>query len=151
MTVEIDVLDTRARALARPQALRDEDLEGIDFAVFVIAGERYALDVQRIVAIDPLVHLTPLPGASPHVLGLTVFRGEPLLVIDLARFLELPRPGVTDLSRLIVVGDLGGSAGGTLGIAADAVVAVGRTLPDATTILDASALLADARLFIDEL
>lgn len=147
----IDVLDARARALARPHALRSEDLEGTEFAVFVIAGERYAIDVQRIVAIDPLVHFAPLPGAPPYVLGLTVFRGEPLLVIDLGRFLEIPRPGVTDLSRLIVLGDLGISAVGTLGIAADVAVAVERTLPDATTILDASALLADARLFIDEL
>ena len=59
--------------------------------VFVLGSERYALDAEHLVEIVPVAGCTPVPGAPPHLLGVTNLRGEVRSVVDLGRLLELPQ------------------------------------------------------------
>ena len=68
-----------------------------------VAGEQYAMPVERVVEVVPYAGVTPVPGAPDAVLGLHNLRGEILTVIDPAPALGLRDRGRP--SRLIVVGD----------------------------------------------
>jgi purine-binding chemotaxis protein CheW len=117
----------------------------------------------------PLKSLTPIPGAPAFVLGLTNLRGEILSIVDLHAFFELPNPGLTDRSRVIVLR----SPKMEFGILADAVMGTRRigvdelqpALPTMTGIredylkgvtgerlivLDASRLLASPAVVVNE-
>lgn len=99
-----EVLEERARALARPvnPAPAGETLELVTFA---LANEVYALESRYVVAVFPLADLAPLPGAEAPVFGVTAWRGELLTVLDLRRVLGVSVADLTDLSRVIVVGE----------------------------------------------
>jgi purine-binding chemotaxis protein CheW len=117
-----------------------------------------------------LVDFTQVPGAPEFVLGVTNLRGDVLAIVDLRKFFRVADRGVTDLSRVLVLGT--GEA--ELGILADAVesidqlpVAEALTAPaavtgtssnvflrgvtrDALIVLDGDALLSNEGLFVDQ-
>ncbi|ARU87728.1 chemotaxis protein CheW [Pseudomonas sp. M30-35] len=71
--------------------------------LFSLGDDRYALDVHAISVVLPLQQLKQIPDAPKWVSGLFVFRGEPLLVIDLSH-LALSKPAQKRAStRLVVV------------------------------------------------
>ena len=97
------VLEARAVALARP-ATSEPETDAFQVVWFDLAGETYALDATYVWEVFPLATLSLLPGAKPPVFGVTVWRGALLTILDLRQVLGLQGTGLTDLSRVIVLG-----------------------------------------------
>jgi len=137
--------------------------------VFTLANERYGLPTPYAQEVVRQADYTPVPGAPDFLAGVLNLRGDILAVFDLRPFLGVAGGGGTGLSRVLVAG----GARAEFGILADAVEGVtavradevleppgavagpGRqylrgVTPDALIVLDGAALLADARLFIDQ-
>lgn len=72
------------------------------FLLFEVGRDRYALDVERIIEVLPLVTLRGLPQSSPGVAGIFVYRGTPVPAIDLSE-LALGRPAADLVSTRIVL------------------------------------------------
>lgn len=96
-------LEARARALAEPTHSEPEG-DRFDAVLFRLGGETYALEAGLVWEVFPLVALSPLPGADPPVFGVTAWRGSLLTLLDLREVLGLPAAGLTDLSRVILLG-----------------------------------------------
>ena len=56
--------------------------------LFEIANGRYALDINRIIEVVPLVNLKKIPITSDYVSGLMNYRGEGIPVIDLCQLVD---------------------------------------------------------------
>jgi purine-binding chemotaxis protein CheW len=93
-----------------------------------VAGEQYALPVERVLEVSELGTLTPVPGSSPQIIGVCNLRGNVVPVMALASMLGL----VAQESDRIVVAELGERRAG---LAVDAVIDVGE-LPDASEQVD---------------
>jgi purine-binding chemotaxis protein CheW len=118
------ILRARARALASPpQAASAPD--GFELLEFRLANERYAVRTRFVVEVQPLRDLTPLPGTPPFVRGIVNLRGRILAVYDLKKFFSLPEQGLTDLHRIVVVGN----GRFEIGLLADVVTGVRRIPP----------------------
>lgn len=163
------VLRERARILAQPPARALPAHELVELVEFRLADERYALETAHLQEVRPLRDLTPLPCTPAFVRGLVNLRGRLLAVIDLKKFFDLPEPGLTDLHQVLVLR----GADIELGLLADTVESV-FTLPRAAlqpglptlhgiradyllgvtatglVVLDATRILADPRLVVDE-
>jgi len=162
------LLETRARQLANPLPEEARPGELLDVVVFSLARERYALESRVLREIVRLTDFTPVPGAADFLVGVTNLRGAILPVVDLRRFFGLPDRGLTDQSRVLVLGqdrpDVGVLADETHELAsvrADGIFAPSATAPsggrayirgftaDAVVVLDGEKLLRDPRLVID--
>ncbi|MEX2182614.1 MAG: chemotaxis protein CheW [Gemmatimonadaceae bacterium] len=111
-----EVLDARARALARPVAMPASG-GTLELVTFALANEVYAVESRFVAAVFRLVELSPLPGAAQPVCGVTAWRGELLVVLDLRASLGLSVAALNDLSRVIVLGE----ERAAFGVLADAV------------------------------
>jgi chemotaxis-related protein WspB len=72
------------------------------FLICQLGGERYALEVSRIVEVVPLLALKRLPRAPNGVAGVFNYRGQPVPAIDLSA-LTVGEPAAERLSTRIVV------------------------------------------------
>jgi purine-binding chemotaxis protein CheW len=163
------VLDERARRLAHqaPAALRPG--ETFILVSFSISNERYAIEARFVREIVRLVDLTPVPGTHDFLMGLTNLRGEILAVIDLRTFFGLAARSMTDLCRVVVLGEdrnelgvLADQAHAIAEVPANQVLEPPHSAPrigrayvrgvtrDALIVLDGAALLGDPRLTIDD-
>jgi purine-binding chemotaxis protein CheW len=116
------ILKVRAKALARePDRAAREELS-LEVVEFVLAYERYALDVSFVREVHPLKDITVLPGTPAFVAGIVNVRGRIVSVVDLKRFFDLPAKGLTDLNKVIILND--GQM--EFGLLVDAVIAVHR-------------------------
>jgi chemotaxis-related protein WspB len=90
------------------------------FLLFELGRDRYALDVERIVEVLPLVTIKRLPHFPPGVAGIFVYRGTAVPAIDLSE-LALDRPALSLVSTRIVLATYSGERGGThvLGLIAE--------------------------------
>jgi chemotaxis-related protein WspB len=90
------------------------------FLLFQLGHDRYALDVERIVEVLPLVMIKRLPHSPPGVAGIFVYRGTPVPAIDLTE-LALDRPALSLVSTRIVLAKYAGARGGAqiLGLIAE--------------------------------
>ncbi|MEO7454810.1 MAG: chemotaxis protein CheW [Gemmatimonadaceae bacterium] len=105
MPAESDILlAQRARALARPLA-SDSRSDGRLVVHFTLGGERLVLEARWLLGITKLATLAALPGAEPPVRGVTVWRGELLTVLDIRSVLGISTAGLSDLTRVLVVGE----------------------------------------------
>ena len=164
-----EVLDARARALARVQQVEPDAGEVLEVATFVLAEERYAVETRFVSEIIRLTDCTRVPGTPDFLWGVTNLRGEILSVIDLRRFFDLPAGELSDESRVVVLGGerpefgvLAESAHEVITLRRDelleppgSVIGPGReslrgVTRDALIVLDGAVLLQDARLFIDQ-
>jgi purine-binding chemotaxis protein CheW len=165
----VRILESRARALARPQKREGPATGAIDVVIFTLASETYAIEMTLVREVTRLADLTAIPGAPEFLAGVTNHRGEILAVIDLRRLFAIPSKGLTDLSRLIVLGreraEFGVLAEAVKGaVTLDASELRSQMEPmagidrgflkgvtkEAVIVLDAAALLGDARLFVDQ-
>ena len=97
------VLDLRARALARP-VVRVGEAAGRLVLLFTLGGEQLALEAAWLMGVTKLSTLAPLPGAQPPVRGVTVWQGELLTVLDIRALLGIPTSALSDMTRLLVIG-----------------------------------------------
>ncbi|MFK2889892.1 purine-binding chemotaxis protein CheW [Dyella flagellata] len=163
------VLASRAQALAMVQT-PDEAAEAcIEVVEFHLAYERYAIESHYVREVYPLENLTPVPCTPPHVLGVVNLRGEIISVIDIRVFFDLPKIGLPDLNKLIVLE----SEHMSFGVLVDAVTRADKirvadiqpALPaitgiresylkgltaDCVAILDGGKLLSDAGIVVNE-
>ncbi|HVF09987.1 MAG TPA: chemotaxis protein CheW [Abditibacteriaceae bacterium] len=169
ITARNEILQTRARELAREPERGDVAVEHLEVIEFVLAHETYAIEAIYIRDVHTLRELTPVPCTPPFVLGLINVRGRILTVIDIKQFFGLPQKGLTDLSKVLVIH----TADMDVGIAADAVKGVlsiplkdiQPSLPTLTgiraeylrgvtkerlVVLDARKLLSDPKIMVDE-
>jgi purine-binding chemotaxis protein CheW len=63
-----------------------EPIPGI-YLTMEVAGQIVALPSTQVREVVRMVEVSPLPGAPKHVLGSFVYRGEPVVAVDLAVFL----------------------------------------------------------------
>ncbi len=110
---ERDLLLRRARILARP--LVEEAGDGLELVTFTRGRETFAMECRAVLAVFRLAELSPLPGAEPPVVGLTVWRGDLLTVLDLAGVLDASGQSETTRQFVLVVG----AGRGALGVLAD--------------------------------
>jgi len=97
------MLKERARALAKEPKGIEEDESHLEVVEFMLAHERYALELTHIREVYPLKELTPLPGTPDFVLGIINIRGQILSIIDIKRFFDLPEKGLTNLNQVIIL------------------------------------------------
>jgi purine-binding chemotaxis protein CheW len=163
------ILQDRARALARPPVEKPAASELLHVVSFALGDEQYALEARHVREVVRFTEYTPVPDTPPFLVGVSNLRGEILAVIDLRKFFGVAPRGVTDLSRILVLG--GGRP--EFGVLADAVhevvalrtadvleppetvAGIGReylrgVTGDALIVLDGAVLLQDGRLFIDQ-
>ena len=114
------ILTARARALARPPGKAEAAAERIEVVEFLLAYERYGIELSYIGEVYPLKDLTRIPCTPRFIVGVMNVRGKILSVIDLRQFFELPDKGLSDLNKVIIVRD----ATIEFGILADAILGV---------------------------
>jgi purine-binding chemotaxis protein CheW len=113
------LLEARARALAaEPRSPRADSVEILEFG---LVDEHYAVQTVWVREVLPLRNLTPLPGNPAWVLGIINVRGKIISVLDIKKFFELPEKGLSELDKVIVLGD------GTMefGVLADFIEGIG--------------------------
>jgi purine-binding chemotaxis protein CheW len=160
-----EILEARARLLARVPDEPPRAGEVLELVVFVLAGERYGVESRFVREVARLTRFTPVPGTPAFVLGVTNLRGEILALFDLRQLLGVVSEGVTDLGRIVVLGEnrrefglLADSASEILFVPstslAQAETGWGRAYvrglsPGGVIVLSGEALLSDPRLTID--
>lgn len=161
------ILEERARELARPLSQAAPAAALLEVVTFTLAGERYAVEARHVWEVVRFTEFTPLPGAPEFWVGVINLRGEILGVIDLRKFFGLPQRGLTDLTRVLVLGSgrpefglLADAAHEVTQLHTDAIHApaaegtgLGRdyvrgVTADLVIILNSDLLLRDPRLFI---
>ena len=60
------------------------------FLLLTIAAEWYAVTLNQVRGVVPTGHITPVPGAPPHIVGVQNLQGRLLAVLDTAPLLGLP-------------------------------------------------------------
>ena len=160
-----EVLDGRARQLARVPDERPRAGEVLELVGFVLAGERYGIESRFVREVARLTRFTPVPGTPAFVLGVTNLRGEILALFDLRQLLGVVAEGVTDLGRIVVLGEQRREFGLLAEAASEILYLPGTSLaqtatpwarpylrgvgPDGLIVLSGEALLNDPRLTID--
>ena len=157
MTSERETLERRARDLARPPA-RLAPGEMIEVVEFTIASERFAIRADAIEGAFALRTMTPLPGASLPLLGMTLWRGALVAILDVRAALGLSSGALNDLRMVLLLAH----ANGRTGILVDAIIGArarradefttseggqgtvgpGRMSKDAVTLIDGAELLS---------
>lgn len=112
------IFKERARRLAQRPSTEDSREETLELIEFMLAHERYAIEVAYVREVYPLKDMTPVPCTPPFVLGIISVRGQVISVVDVKDFFDLPRKEITDTFRVIIVknDDM------EFGILADAVI-----------------------------
>lgn len=161
------ILQARARALAAAPKDAPSAADGLEVVEFMVGGESYAVESRFVRGVHPLRTLTAVPGTPRHVLGVVKLRGPIVSVIDLKKLFDLPGRGLSELDRVLVIGDgamefalLAERIAGVRRVAAGALQASLPTLAgireqylmgvsaDRLVVLDAARLLGDARLVV---
>jgi len=163
------ILRARAKKLAIEAKTEDAGTEKLEIVEFMLSGERYGIESLYIREAYPLKEFTPIPCTPAFVLGLINIRGQVLSIVDIGRFFDLPRQGITDLNRVIVLSsgalEFGILADDILGVRRVPVQEIQEDLPtltgiraeylkgvtnDRVTVLDAGKILADKKLIVHE-
>jgi purine-binding chemotaxis protein CheW len=146
------VLERRTRELART-VVDDVRAEGRPVLSFLLGGEKLILEARWMLGVGKLTSLSSLPGAEPPVRGVTVWRGDLLTVLDIRPLLGISTSGLSDLTRLLVLG----ARRARFGLLVDAVGDVATLADDEVHEAPASSLAreyligvtADASLVLD--
>lgn len=162
------LLAERARVFARPEEESTETLFS-ELLTFRLSDQEYAIKTQYIREVFIMHEITPVPGVPDFIIGICAVRGEIISVVDLRAFFAIPKYGLTDLNRIIVLSD--GTM--TFGILADYITDIyirpadrfspvdPKTTPikrryllgttdGSVLVLDAAAILADPAMVIDQ-
>jgi len=71
----------------------------------MLGGERLAIEARWLLGVTKVTMLAGLPGAEPPVRGVTVWRGELLTVLDIRPNLGISTAALSDLTRILVLGE----------------------------------------------
>ncbi|MCA1960109.1 MAG: chemotaxis protein CheW [Desulfomonile sp.] len=112
------ILRERAKKLAQRPDAHGRDQECLEVIEFMLAHERYAVEVNYVREVYPLKDLTRVPCVPSFVLGVINVRGQVISVVDVKEFFDLPKKELTDDYRVIIVNN----EEMELGIASDSVL-----------------------------
>lgn len=162
------ILRERAEILAREVEKKTSE-STIEIVEFLLSNEHYGIESRCIREVYPLKEFTPLPCVPRFVLGLLNVRGRIISVIDIRKFFDMPEKGLSDLNKVIIIGDrqmeFGILADAILGVRNVAASELAESLPTLTgireeflrgvtnerlVILDAARILADSNIVIHE-
>lgn len=101
-----EILAERARAVARPKKENGETPFS-ELLTFRLAGQEYAIKTQYIREVFIMHEIIPVPpGVPDFIVGICAVRGgEIISVVDLRALFSIPKHGLTDLNRVIVLSD----------------------------------------------
>ncbi|MBI5570210.1 MAG: chemotaxis protein CheW [Desulfomonile tiedjei] len=116
------ILRERARKLAQRPDQEAADEETLEVIEFMLAHEKYAIEVQYIREVYPVKDLTPVPCTPSYILGIINVRGQVISVTDLKEFFDLPKKEISDLFRVLIVNNHGME----FGVLADTVLGESR-------------------------
>ncbi len=77
--------------------------ESLQFIVFRVYDEWYAVEITRVKEIVKVETITYLPSSPAHIVGIINLRGNILSVTDLKMIFGFPKTDLTRDSRLVVV------------------------------------------------
>jgi purine-binding chemotaxis protein CheW len=80
-----------------------ESLPGL-YLVVEMAGFSAALPTALVAEIVRLVECAPIPQAPAHVLGTFIYRGEPVVAVDLSRYLGKKEEPLVDSHMVVIRG-----------------------------------------------
>ena len=75
----------------------------LEVLTFIIAGEHYALDIERIVEIVKPRPITRVPNADSAIVGIISLRGTIVTLLDIRSRLRHRHDGETQDTRIIVI------------------------------------------------
>jgi len=116
--------DVLARAAARAREARGESAALRELLRVEVAGEPYALPIERVREIVRMCPVTKVPRAPSLVLGVISLRGEIVQVLDLRRALDATAAEPTRRSRIVVLHSEAGEIAGWLVDAVNEVLRV---------------------------
>ena len=162
-----EVLVERARRLAAAADRPEAAVDALELLPFRLGREHYAIETRYAREVVRLTGFTSVPSTEDFLLGVANLRGEIVPVFDLMLFFGFASQGLSDRSRVIVVGAeevefgiIADSVQAVLRLPADTFVAdaafegerggecVRGVTRDAMIVLEGAALLKDRRLFI---
>ncbi len=162
------ILRERAAKLS-VEAAETHENEEIEVLKFMLDKEVYAVESKYIRGVYPLKRFTSVPCTPSHVTGIINIRGQILSVIDLGKFFELPRKGLSDLNQVIILnnsemefGILADEISGVIKVSANDIETGLPTLTDIRAdylrgvtkerliILDGWKILTDERLIVND-
>ena len=163
------IMRERAKKLSARSKIEEAGEEKLEIVEFVLSGEIYGIESVHIREAYPLKNFTPIPCTPAFVLGVINVRGQVLSIVDIGRFFDLPRKGITDLNKVIVLGsgdmEFGILADEVLGVSLIPVKDIQESLPtltgiraeylkgvtnDRVTVLDAGKILLDKNLIVHQ-
>lgn len=163
------IMEERARILSQVSPQPVAPGTSISVIEFGLGKERYAIEVAFVREVVRLVDYSVVPGVPEYIVGVTNLRGFVLPIVDLRRFFDIAIKGLSNQSRVIVLGAgqvefgvLADEAYGQLELGADDILAppgepsgIGRSYlrgvtRDAVVMLNGAALIADEKFFIRE-
>ena len=104
---DMQILAKRAAELAKPfkslAHIHNQIQESLNLLVFHLGPEAYAIDANQVLEVVPTEALTPLPSLPPYIVGVLPVRGMIWSIVDLRIFFNIPRRGISDHPRAILV------------------------------------------------
>lgn len=97
------ILKQRASRLAHRIVNVQEKEGSFSLLEFNLGPESYAIDAYHVREIVATTHLTPLPSVPPFIVGILAVRGLIWSVMDLRLYFGIPRRGISDHPRAILV------------------------------------------------
>lgn len=97
-------LKLRAHDLAVEKEKSDKDIKkSLKVLIFLLAGEKYAIEFKYIQEVIPLNEYTPLPSIPDFIIGIINVRGKIYSIVDLKRVFNLPDKDLTKLTKVVLV------------------------------------------------
>ncbi|MDB4916652.1 MAG: CheW protein [Gemmatimonadetes bacterium] len=104
MSADMELMERRTRALAQP-LVETTRVAGDLVVHFTLGGEQLIIGARWLLGVSKLVSLSSLPGAEPPIRGVTVWRGDLLTVLDIRTVLGISTAALSDMTRVLVLGE----------------------------------------------
>jgi purine-binding chemotaxis protein CheW len=75
----------------------------IQWVTYRLGGETYGINVMQVQEVLRYTEIAPVPGASPHVIGIINLRGSVVTVIDTRMRFGLPPAEITEHTRIVII------------------------------------------------
>lgn len=93
----------RRREVREERAEEETAHDQLELLTFTIAGEQYAVDIERIVEIVTPRPVTRVPNADPSIVGIISLRGTIVTLVDARRRLRHGAGSETPDTRIVVI------------------------------------------------
>lgn len=97
------ILAKRAEETAKTVTESTASYEVLTVLEFLLSSERYAIEMNIIREVAMITRITVIPGLPDFIRGVMNYRGSILSIVDLKQFFDLPKAGITDFNRIIVL------------------------------------------------